>query len=81
VEKAEMTIRIPPENTLDKILRLLGRERRILIPTAAVRMYNELGPYVQILGRRESFFSALFRVRRYLDDLDRPESAPQESNC
>ena len=59
-----MTIRIPPENLLDKILKLLGKERRILMPVEAGKIYDEKGPYVQIKVRREGFFKALFRRDR-----------------
>jgi hypothetical protein len=57
----EVTIRIPPENILDKILRLFGKEREVIIPEEAGQVYRDIGPYVQIKGKRESFFKALFR--------------------
>ena len=56
-----MTVRIPPENILDKILRLLGKEREVIIPEKAGQVYRDIGPYVQIKGKRENFFKALFR--------------------
>jgi hypothetical protein len=56
-----MTIRKPPENILDKILKLLGKERKVIIPGQAGNTYREIGPYVQIRGKRESFFKALLR--------------------
>ena len=56
-----MTIRIPPENILDKILKLLGKERKAIFPEGTEGIYKELGPYVYIKGRREGFFKALFR--------------------
>jgi len=56
-----MTIRIPPENILDKILKLLGKERQAEIPDEAEKAYQDFGPYVQIRGKRENFFKALFR--------------------
>ena len=56
-----MTVRIPPENILDKILKLIGREREVIIPEEAGQVYRDIGPYVQIKGKRESFFKALFR--------------------
>jgi hypothetical protein len=59
-----MTIRIPPETVLDTILRYIGKERQVVIPQAAVRLCNELGPHVQVMARRESFFTALFRIGR-----------------
>jgi hypothetical protein len=63
-----MTIRIPPENIFDRILRRLGKERQILIPQEAVRICNEVGSYVQIKAKRENFFSALLRSRKYAED-------------
>jgi hypothetical protein len=59
-----MTIKIPPENFLDKALKLFGKERRIIMPEEAGKIFNEKGPYVQIKGRREGFFKALFRRDR-----------------
>lgn len=56
-----MTVRIPPENLLDKILNILGKERKVIIPKEAGKIYKEKGPYVQIKSKRESFFSALLR--------------------
>jgi len=56
-----MTVRIPPENILDKILKLFGKEREVTIPEEAGEKYRDTGPYVQIKGKRESFFKALLR--------------------
>ena len=56
-----MTIRIPPENILDKILKLFGKEREVIIPDEAENAYQDFGPYVQIRGKRENFFKALLR--------------------
>lgn len=57
-----MTIRIAPENILDKFLKLLGKERKIMIPEEADKIYKEKGPYVQIKAKKENFFKALFRI-------------------
>ena len=73
-----MTIRIPPENAWDKILRVLGKERLVVIPPTAVRICNELGPYVQVIARRESFFTALFRLRRTREDFEESDMIPQQ---
>ena len=56
-----MTIKIPPENILDKILKLCGKEREVIIPEEAEKVYRDIGPYVQIKGKRENFFKTLFR--------------------
>ncbi len=58
-----MTIRVPPENLLDKVLKLLGKERRVIMPEEAGKIYEDKGPYVQIKARREGFFKALFRKK------------------
>ena len=75
IKGAMMTIRIPPENILDRILRRLGKERQILIPQEAVRICNELGPYVQIKAKRESFISALFRIQKHSEDWNEQDFA------
>ena len=56
-----MTIRIPTENILDKILKIFGKERRVVIPDGTDAVYNKLGPYVQVMAKKEGFFKALFR--------------------
>ena len=56
-----MTVRIPPENILDKILKLFGKERGVIIPDEAGEIYRKTGPYVQIRGKREGFFKVLLR--------------------
>lgn len=59
-----MTIKIPPENFLDKVLELFGKKRQIIMPAEAGKIYGEKGPYVQIKAKREGFFKALFRRDR-----------------
>ncbi len=56
-----MTIRTPPENILDKLLKLMGKERQIIIPKETDEIYKDKGPYVQIKAKRESFWKALTR--------------------
>ena len=59
-----MTIRVPPENILDKILKLFGKERKVVVPDVpegADEVYKDKGPYVQMKAEREGFFKALFR--------------------
>ena len=58
-----MTIRTPPENILDKILKLFGKERRVVIPGESDAVYDKLGPYVQVMSKRESFLKVLFRKK------------------
>ena len=59
-----MTIRIPPENLLDKLIKLFGKERQIMLPREVGKIYEDKGPYVQIKVKREGFFKALFRKDR-----------------
>jgi hypothetical protein len=56
-----MTIKIPPENIFDKILKIFGKERKIIIPSEADKIYRKLGQHVQILAKRENFFKALLK--------------------
>ena len=58
-----MTIRLPPPNILDRILALLGKERRIILPHQASTNCNQnsKNPYVTRKARKENFFKALFR--------------------
>jgi len=51
----------PKENVLDKVLRWFGKERRVLPPRGAFKIYKKFGPYITLVGRRESFWRALFR--------------------
>ena len=74
-----MTIQIPPETVQDKILRLLGKERRVVIPQAAVRLCNELGPCVQVTARRESFITALFRANRSIEEIESADMIHQQT--
>jgi len=41
-----MTIRIPPENLLDKVLKLFGKERQVIMPAEAGKINEDKGPYV-----------------------------------
>ena len=75
-----MTIQVAPENVFDKILRLFGKERLVVIPQSAVRLCNELGPYAQVAARRESFLTALFRPRQFARDSEDLRVIPQQSS-
>jgi len=52
---------VPPENILDKILKLFGKERKVVVPEGADEVYKDKGPYVQMKAEREGFLKALFR--------------------
>ena len=60
-----MTIKLPPENIFDTILKALGKERKVIVPDGIDEIYKEKGPYVQIKTRREGFLKALFRKKSH----------------
>ena len=55
-----MTIRIPDPTIGDKILKLLGKKRGIVLPEEP---YKKFGPYVYIEAKKENFWNALFRSK------------------
>jgi hypothetical protein len=55
-----MTIRIPDPTIGDKILKLLGKKRGIILP---VEPYKKFGPYAYINAKKENFWKALFRSK------------------
>ncbi len=55
-----MTIKIQKPNIFDKILKLFGKEREVIIPEGAKKIYRKYGPHVQIKAKKENFFKALF---------------------
>jgi hypothetical protein len=56
-----MTIKIPKKNIFDKILNMLGKERKIVISRDVKETYDRFGPYVQQKVKKESFVKALFK--------------------
>jgi len=60
-----MTIKLPPENIFDTILKALGKERKVIVQDGIDEIYKEKGPYVQIKTRREGFLKALFRKKSH----------------
>jgi len=57
-----MTIRLPPDNILDRILTLFGKKRKIILPnTQAESSRNGANPYVTLKARKESFLKVLFK--------------------
>ncbi len=56
-----MTIRLPPDNFLDRILAIFGKKRKIIMPGNINQIEQQLGPYTTIKARKEGFFKALFR--------------------
>jgi hypothetical protein len=56
-----MTLRIPDPNIGDKILRLFGKKRALIIPKVRVER-KEIDIYA--VAVKESFWKALFRSRK-----------------
>jgi hypothetical protein len=56
----DMTIRIPEDDSLDKILHLFGKRRAVKIPEDT---YQKFGPYVYARGMKENFWRALLRPK------------------
>ena len=56
-----MTIRLPPDNSLDRILSFFGKRRKIFIPNNLNHTKKQLGPYVTVQTRKEGFFKVLLR--------------------
>jgi len=53
-----MTIKIPKVGLADKILRLIGKKRGIILPSG---VYEKFGPYTYSVAQKEFFLKALFR--------------------
>ena len=61
-----MTIRVPPDNLIDRILTIFGKERKIILPsTQAESSRNGVNPYVTLKAKKESFFESLVQVARH----------------
>jgi hypothetical protein len=60
-QEIPMTIRLPPDNFLDRILAIFGKKRKIIIPDNINQTEKQLGPYTTTQARKEGFFKTLFR--------------------
>jgi len=58
-----MTIRVPQEDFFDKILKKLGKKRRIIFPENIDKIYEKYGPYTQVRAKKESILRALLRKK------------------
>jgi len=58
-----MTIKKPPKNILDKILKVFGKERDIVVPDNTDELFRKYGPHITIGAKRESFLKVLFSKR------------------
>jgi len=55
-----MTIKIPNPTLGDKILKLLGKKRGVILPSDP---YNKYGQYTYSRAVKENFWKALFRLK------------------
>jgi hypothetical protein len=55
-----MTIKMPGPTIGDRILKLLGKRRGVIIPSDS---YNKFGPYASIRAEKENFWRALIRSK------------------
>ena len=53
-----MTIRLPNPNIFDRILKLLGKKRGVILPAGN---YEKFGQYAYVKASKESFWRALLR--------------------
>ena len=56
-----MTIQLPPDNLLDRILKVLGKRREIIIPRQLDKTTKQFGHHAIIRAKKESFLTALFK--------------------
>jgi hypothetical protein len=59
-----MTVKIPADNILDKILRLFGKKRKIIISKGTNQAEKKYGPYSTTIAKKESFWKALFDKKK-----------------
>jgi len=55
-----MTVRIPPDNLIDKIISIFGGKREIVMPKTDIGK-----PYVSIKARKEGVFEYILRIIRF----------------
>jgi hypothetical protein len=53
-----MTIKIPKPSIADKIRKLMGKKRGVILPSGE---HEKLGPYTYSVAKKESFLKALLR--------------------
>lgn len=53
-----MTIKIPEPTFADKALKIIGKKRGVIIPSAE---YDKIGSYSYAIVKKESFIKALLR--------------------
>ena len=60
-KRSPMTIRLPPDNILDRILAIFGKHRKIILPKTNLNQSIQT-PYITITAKKENFFKALLRT-------------------
>ena len=56
-----MTIRIPPDNLIDKILKQFGVKRVLVLPENIDSQKNKYGHHIQIKAKHESLLKTILR--------------------
>ena len=56
-----MTVRLPPDKIIDKILKIFGIRRKIILPSDDHEQ-SDRNPYVTIMAKKENFFATLWRT-------------------
>ena len=56
-----MTIQVPSDNILDRILKVFGKRRGIIMPKHLDKTTNQFGHHAIIRTKKENFLKALFR--------------------
>ena len=59
-----MTIRLPPDNIIDKILKIFNIHRQIILPKDN-QDQSENNPYVTIMANKEKLIQTLLRIYRH----------------
>ena len=59
-----MTIRLPPDNIIDKILKIFGIQRQIILPKDNQDQIRN-NPYVTITAHKENLMQTLLRIYRH----------------
>ena len=55
-----MTIRLPPENFLDRILEKFGIERKVILPSEPDSFRQNKNPYTTVKAKKESVAKAIY---------------------
>ena len=59
-----MTIRLPPDNIIDKILKIFNIQRKIILPKDS-QDQSDRNPYATIAAHKENLIQTLLRIYRH----------------